>query len=203
MKDLIVLAADKSTQITLQAALIRYQSLSIKPISCDFRVHPGKDGGARTSGPELLAAEHRRFSHGLLVFDLEGSGATTGDPLLLESELDAKLRTVWGDRAKCVVVAPEVDIWLWGNDSLLGEVFRWPLAVPIRDWLVSSGFEFDSRGKPKRPKEALEHMVRIHRQPRSSALYGIVASKISLKHCTDEAFIRLRNQLQAWFGRNE
>jgi hypothetical protein len=66
--------------------------------------------------------------------------------------------------------------------------------------LLAEGFELDAAGKPARPKEAFEAMVRVHRQARSSALYEKVAAKISLKRCHDAAFVRLRTQLQRWFG---
>jgi hypothetical protein len=200
MKDLVVLVADKNMQATLRGALARPQALEIRPISFDFRVHPGRDGGARTSGPAVLATERRRFSHALLVLDLEGSGSNTIDPVEVERELDARLGVQWEDRAKSVVIAPELDVWLWGADNALRDVFRWPLQGSIREWLLAEGFELDAAGKPARPKEAFEAMVRVHRQARSSALYEKVAAKISLKRCHDAAFVRLRTQLQRWFG---
>lgn len=200
MKDLVVLVADKNMQAMLRGALARFEALDIRPISFDFRVHPGKDGGARTSGPDVLATERRRFGHALLVLDLEGSGSKMIDPVRLENDLDARLSVQWDSRAKSVVIAPELDTWIWGGDNALREVFRWPLMGPIRDWLQAEGFEIDSAGKPIRPKEALQAMVRIHRLPRSSALYEKVATRISLKRCHDAAFVRLRAQLQCWFG---
>ena len=72
-------------------------------------------------------------------------------------------------------------------------------AEPDRDFLRAKGFEFGPDGKPLRPKEALEAMVPVHRQPRSSALYEKVTNRISLQNCRDPAFLRLNQQLQAWF----
>ena len=200
MKDLVVLVADKNIQATLRGALARPEALRIRPITFEFRAHPGRDGGARTSGPDVLATERRRFSHALLVLDLEGSGANTDDPVEVEHGLDARLRVQWEDRAKSVVIAPELDVWLWGSDNALREVFHWPLKGSIRDWLLAEGFDFDSADKPVRPKEALEAMVRVHRQARSSALCEKVAARISLKRCKDAAFVRLRTHLCQWFG---
>lgn len=200
MKDLVLLVADKSMQATLRGALLRPAALGIRPISFDFRVHPGRDGGARMTGSDLLALEHRRFGHALLIFDLEGSGANIDDPLLIEGALDAKLNNQWGDRAKSIVIAPELDIWMWGAESALREVFRWPLDLSIREWLIGEGFQIDADGKPMRPKEALVAMIRVHRQARSAALYEKIAEKISLRRCRDAAFVRLRNRLQEWFG---
>lgn len=200
MKDLVLLVADKNMQATLRGVLARPQAMGIKAISFDIRVHPGRDGGSRTTGASILAVERGRFDHALLIFDLVGSGARTDDPVMLEQQLDAHLGAQWADRAKAIVIAPELDAWLWGADSALREVFRWPLDQPIRQWLLERGFQFDGAGKPAQPKEALEAIVRIHRQARSSALYEKVAGKLSLKRCRDAAFVRMRTQLQRWFA---
>ena len=200
MKDLVLLVADKNMQATLRGVLARPQAMGIKEISYDIRVHPGRDGGSRTSGASILAVEYRRFHHALLIFDLAGSGARTSDPVLLEQELNASLDVQWESRAKAIVIAPELDSWLWGADSALQEVFHWPLDESIRNWLLARGFQFDANRKPAQPKEALEALVRVHRQARSSALYEKVAGKLSLKRCHDAAFVRMRSQLREWFA---
>lgn len=199
MKDLVLLVADKNMQFALKGILGRPQSVGIRPIDFEFRPHMGRDGGVRTSGPEVLALERSRFGHGLLVFDLEGSGADTDDAVALERELDASIAQHWEVRGKAIVIDPEVDAWMWGADNALRELLEWPLDGAIRDWLQAKGFEFQPNGKPVRPKEALEALVPVHRQPRSSALYEQITSKISLKRCQDGAFLRLRAQLQMWF----
>ena len=175
MKDLVLLVADKNMQATLRGVLARPQAMGIRSVSFEIRVHPGRDGGSRTTGGLILAVERRRFDHALLIFDLAGSGAHTDDPVALEQELDVSLNVQWAGRAKSIVIAPELDAWIWGADSALREVFRWPLDVPIRQWLRAKGFQFDLAGKPSQPKEALEAIVRVHRQARSSALYEKVA----------------------------
>jgi hypothetical protein len=200
MKDLVVLVADKNAQFALQGALGRSQALGIRNVTWEFRTHVGRDGGARVSGASVLALERPRFSHAILLFDLEGSGAEEGQSAEnLEQALDVQLATHWGENAKAIVIDPEVDAWIWGNDNLLKELLRWPLDGSIRDWLRGKGFELNDQGKPSRPKEALEKMVPIHRQPRSSALYEKVCNRISLQSCTDTAFLRLRTALQRWF----
>lgn len=199
MKDLVVLVADKNMQFALRGALNRPDALGTRPIAHEFRPHVGRDGGVRTSGVEMLARERRRFSHALLVFDLEGSGAREDQTAeSLEAALDKQLALQWAGSAKAIVIAPEVDLWLWGSDHVLRDALRWPLAGSIRGWLQARGFAFDAEGKPQRPKEALEALV-VHRQPRSSALYERVTSRISLRRCTDPAFRRLRAALQGWF----
>jgi hypothetical protein len=200
MKDLVLLVPDKNTQFALRGALLRPQSLGIRSLSFEFRPHPGRDGGARTTGVDVLARERTRFAHALLVFDLEGSGADEGQTALdMEQTLDERLHQQWGKHAKTVVVEPEVDIWIWGADNALQQALDWPLAQGIRPWLQAQGFTFDADNKPARPKEALDAMVPVHRQPRSSALYEKITGQISLRRCTDPAFLRLRAALQTWF----
>lgn len=201
MKDLVILVADKNMQYALRGALARPEALGIHAITFDFRTHMGRDGGVRTTGAGMLALERRRFAHALLVFDLEGCGADPGQTAEdLESSLDDQLGVRWGAHAKSIVIDPELDIWLWGADSTLRDLLQWPLDGGIHAWLQAQGFAFDTRGKPQRPKEALEALVRIHRLPRSSALYEKITSRISLRRCSDPAFVRLRTALKAWFA---
>ena len=200
MQDLVLLVADKNMQFALQGALSRPEALGIRPITYEFRSHPGRDGGVRASGSRVLAGERNRFRHALMLLDFEGCGTQLLDPIALERELDQQIRVTWSDEGKTIVISPEVDIWLWGSDNALHEVFQWPLQAGVRDFLHAKGFVFSADGKPVRPKEALEAMVPVHRQARSSALYEKVTNKISLQNCRDPAFLRLREQLRIWFS---
>ena len=199
MKDLVVMVADKNAQFALRGALNRPEALGTRRIQFEFRVHPGRDGGARKTGPEMLALERGRFGHGLLVLDFEGCGSSCANALELDAELDARLRPHWSEQAKAIVIEPEVDVWMWGSDNVLRDSFRWEGSRPIRDWLRDQGYQFNDQEKPERPKEALEAVLRHCKLPRSSALYQEIADKVSLPRCVDPAFRRLRSQLIRWF----
>ncbi len=82
MQDLVVLTADKNIHFALRGALPRSEALGIRPITFDFRVHAGRDGGARSSGPEILRSQRRQFGHALLILDFEGCGAAAGQTAL-------------------------------------------------------------------------------------------------------------------------
>lgn len=194
------MVADKNMQFALNGGLNRPESLGIRRITLDFRQHPGRDGGSRSNGAQILALEKARFSHAVLVLDHEGCGAGALSALELESILDEQLKPAWGNHAKAIVIAPEVDIWMWGSDNKLAEVLKWPRQESIRDWLGNAGFEFMDNGKPQRPKEALEAIFRICKRPRSSAAYQQIAASISMARCEDAAFQRLRNSLRNWFA---
>lgn len=199
MQDLVVLVADKNMQFALQGAFGRPLALGVRPFTYEFRSHMGRDGGVRTTGADVLAREAARFHHALMLLDFEGCGQEDGDPLVLEEQLDRKLNSVWGLNAKTIVISPEVDIWLWGNDNVLRDALHWPQDGAIRDWLRGKGFDFNADNKPVRPKEALDAMRPVHKQARSSAMYEKVTKRISLQNCTDLAFARLRAQMQSWF----
>lgn len=202
-KDLVLLVADKDAHFTLKGVLQRPPALGIRQITFEFRVHMNHDGGVRTTGPEMLAMERQRFSHAALIMDYEGSGMNRCTATQLEAQLDERLSATWHDRGKAIVIEPEVDVWMWGTDNAIRDLVGWPLDSSIREWLRNEGFQFHANNKPVRPKEALDAVRRKANQRRSSALYEQVASKISLRSCTDAAFQRLRQQLVAWFPAQE
>jgi hypothetical protein len=198
MKDLILLVADKNMQFALKGALDRPQSLGIRPLNFDFIVHPGRDGGVRSTGPAMLALEHSRFTHAALLLDHEGSGsAESADSL--EIDLDRRVSPAWGANGKAIVISPELDIWMWGSDNAVEQTIEWTNPQGIREWLSNKQFRFDANNKPSRPKEALETALRQINMPRSSALYQKIASRISLPRCVDPAFQKFRNKLIEWF----
>jgi len=196
--DLVVLTADKNMEFLLRAGFDRPEALGIRPITVSIQVHPFSDGGVRTTGADVLAQVSRQYHHAVMVLDFEGSGAgrRAAD---LKSHLDRKLASAWQNRAKTIVIEPELEAWVWGSDNSLKHVIRWDEATSIRRWLSENDFALADHGKPERPKEAFEAVLRKLRQPRSSAIYRRVGSHISIEKCTDPALHRLRDQLQQWF----
>jgi hypothetical protein len=200
MQDLVVLAADKNMQFALNGALRRSEALVIRPITFEFLVHPGRDGGARSSGADVLRSERRQFGHALLVLDFDGCGARAEQTALdVEAQLDEELSLVWQDKAKAIVIDPELETWVWGSDNALQTALGWPLPQSIRTWLTEHGHSVGANGKPDEPKAAFEALVPVHKMPRSSVIYESITSKISLSTCQDEAFQRLKQTLRRWF----
>ena len=199
MRDLILLVPDKNTEYTVRGALSRPEALGIRRIDFRILVEQGRDGGVRRRGSQVLGVQQARFSHALLLLDYEGCGSHV-PPADLEAQLDDALSGMWGDRAKAIVIEPEVDAWMWGAETHLRSMMGWRFPEEIRPWLIAQSFAFTADGKPVRPKEALEAVFRRTRTPRSSAIYEHVAQTISLARCKDEAFLRLRASVVEWFG---
>lgn len=198
MPDLVVLVADKNMDYTLRAGLQRHEALGIRPISFHIVQHAERDSGVRTTGAQLVGLERRNFSHALVVLDYEGSGAEES-PEELEEQLDRQLSARWGSEAKAIVIDPELEAWIWGSDNALKQLLDWPYETGIRQWLQEHDYEILADAKPERPKEALESVLQACRTPRSSAIYGKIADRISIRRCTDPALVRLRAQLSSWF----
>src|ERR1700674_1076380 len=104
MKDLALLVADKNMDHALRGILARPQSIGIRELTYETKLHAGRDGGVRTSGPETLALLKKEFHHGLLMLDWEGSGADVGRSIDLEKELDTRLSQLWGNQTKALVI---------------------------------------------------------------------------------------------------
>jgi hypothetical protein len=199
MRDLILLVPDKNTEYTVRGALGRPASLGIREIDFQVLVDQGRDGGVRRRGSQVLGVQHARFLHALLLLDYEGSGSRLA-PAELEGQLDDALSVMWGDRAKAIVIDPEMDVWMWGAETHVRSMVDWQFPEGVRSWLISQSFVFAADGKPTRPKEALAAAFRRAQTPRSSARYEYAAQRISLTRCKDDAFARLRASMVNWFG---
>jgi hypothetical protein len=202
MKDLVALAADGSMEKVLQGIFSRPGSLKIRPFSCDIFVHPQRDPGCLTRGHDFLKPFRKSHRHALVVFDYEGCGRESATPGELEAEVTARLAaTGWESRAEVVVIAPELEIWVWSESPHVDEALGWKARPPgLRPWLKEKGFLAAGHGKPAQPKEAVEKALRTASKPRSSAIYQKLAETVTLSACTDPSFQKLRSVLVSWFG---
>jgi hypothetical protein len=123
MRDLALLVADKNMDFAVRGILSRPKALGIRTVIYEIRQHVNRDGGVRTTGPETLALLRQQFSHGIVMLDREGSG-TEKSAIELEQDLDLRLARSWDKRAKAIVIEPELDVWIWGSDTALVNVFE-------------------------------------------------------------------------------
>ena len=201
MKDLVVLAADKNIEHALMGLFERTEAMGIRPITVDIQVHPQRDPACALHGVEFLSGSSERYAYALLVFDHEGSGFDDTTPHQLQESLNEEFtRSRWGDRAKALVLVPELEAWVWSDSPHVEEVAGWrDRNPPLRNWLTDRGFLAVGEVKPLRPKEAFEAALYESRIPRSSSLYLQLAQRVSLERCTDTAFIDFKAILQGWF----
>ena len=205
MKDLVILAADKDLQHALKGLLERPEALSMRPIEADVLVHHEHDPACALRGVDFLANLSGQYRYGLLIFDHEGSGREATAPSELQEAINQQFsESSWGDRARSIVLVPELEAWIWSDSPHVDEVAGWVNHDPgLRPWLIEEGWLQAGEIKPARPKEAFEAALRKVGTPRSASLYGKLARRISLEHCTDPTFLELRGILGNWFPRQE
>lgn len=198
--DLIVLVADGTMRVAVRAILSRPRALGIREI--DFRVvpHPEHDPGVFLRSESFLKPFKANYHRALVMCDRKGSGVSESSAAEMMEKLEERLAIDWQDRCAAIVFDPELENWLWSDSPEVDRVLGWQGEDPdLRSWLADNGFLFGEDAKPDRPKEAVEDALREIRKPRSSALYGQIADSVSLRRCTDPAFLRFRSILQEWF----
>lgn len=203
-KDLVVLAADKDIEHTLMGLLSRPEALGIREISCDIRVDPGHDPACARNGVSFLSSFSKQYDYALLLFDHKGSGKEDMEPEKLQQLLNQNFeRSGWGERAKAIIIAPELETWVWTSSPHVDHILGWENQQPsLRDWMEEKKLWLQGEPKPHHPKEAFRNALRKSRIPRSASLFQKLAEQVSLKNCEDRAFQELLSTLQAWFPPN-
>ena len=201
MKDLVILAADKDLEHVLKGLLARPEALGIRPVEADIFVEPEHDPGCARHGVDFLANLSGQYRYGLLIFDHEGSGNEQSRPQELREDLNrAFVRSPWGERARAIVLSPELEMWIWSDSPHIDDVAGWKNRDPgLRPWLIAQGWLQNGEIKPARPKEAFEAALREARKPRSASLYEQIAKTVSLSRCRDVSFLEFRATLREWF----
>lgn len=202
--DLIVLVADGDLRATVQSLLGRHDALGIRPVTLwrdEPLKHPQHDPGCFRGANDFLRPFTERAEHALVVFDRKGCG-NDAPRSEIEAEVEARLaRSGWQDRAAAIVIDPELESWVFSWSPHVPAVLGWKDASPpFRSWLIEAGLLEEEALKPRRPRETVERILRKVRKPRSSSIYGQLASKVSLQRCQDPAFIKLRKTLSQWFS---
>lgn len=199
-KDLFVLAADSDAHRVLEAILKTPARLGIRPVTFEIERHPEHDPGCRLGSTEYLRPFLGRFRHALVVFDRDGCGSTK-TRREIQNEITADLAANgWQDRARAIVIAPELEIWVWGSWSNLAKVLESGEAV-LREVVTRQGHPISGLGKPTDPKTALGAVIRNRQQSgrrhrRSPRLFEQLATNAPLNGCRDPAFRELRKTLR-------
>jgi hypothetical protein len=188
-------------EASLRGLLSRSQSLQFRQVTSDLFVHPDRDPGCLLRSHDFLRPFASRYEHALVVLDQKGCGQEETERDGLEAAIETRLGEVgWENRAAAVVVAPELESWVWSDSPLVDRALGWEgRTVGLRDWLREEGLLEVGSTKPAEPKRAVELVLRTVRTPRSSAIYLALARSVSTQRCTDPAFAKLRRCLREWF----
>ncbi len=202
--DLVVLAADKSSEMAMRGILARPEALEIRPVNAEFIVHPEHDPGCVRTPHHYLRSYVRTHAHAIVVLDREGCGREETRPEL-EQEIEGLLeRNGWRSRSAAIVLDPELEVWVWSDSPEVEVQLGWAGRQPdLRTWLRQRGFLSPDAAKPSRPKEAMQAALYEVRLPWSSSIHGQLAGRVSVRRCTDPGFEKLKRSLQQWFPKAE
>lgn len=202
MKDLVVLVPDKNVEHTVKGLLGRPRDLGLRDVEYDIFVHPRRDPGCLLGAHEFLRPFHSDYRFALVMFDHQGSGQEREPPSTLVDRVRLQLeRNGWLSRAEVVVLAPELEVWVWSDSPQVDDCLGWAGRQPsLREWLAAKDYWPPDAPKPADPKTATEEALREVRKPRSSAIYLALAQQVSLCGHTEPAFLHFTQTLQRWFS---
>lgn len=199
--DLVVIVADGGIEQAIRGMLARPQALGIRPlVGVEFPKLRELDGGTFTRGHELAALYKDTHEHALIVFDLEWEGRPSNDPAVLESGVENGLAEEWGSRGRCVVIDPELEVWVWSDSPHVAETLGWSGMPELRRWLEGQRLWNPPDAKPADPKQAYLAAIKAKRVQRSNAQFKTLAEKVSFSRCQDRSFQRLVGILRGWFS---
>jgi hypothetical protein len=167
----------------------------------DLRIaHGQNDPGLYTRAKEFLQPYAKSHRHAAVVMDAEWDGSPGVTEI--EQRLHVHLEQAgWPlERACAVVIAPELENWVWQDTPHVCEHLGFSgTYAELRSQLEKKNYWRAGEAKPFRPKEAVEEILRLHKIPRSSAIYRELAERIKTSGCTDSAFLKLRDAMRCWF----
>ena len=200
--DLAILVADKNMEAVMTGLLGRHAALGIRAVTYDCFVHPRRDPGCLAEASDFMRPLSSLYARALVMFDHEGCGREKLAPAVLANMVKTGLENNgWKGRAEAVVLAPELEIWAWTASPHVERCLGWAgRKPPLGEWLADRSLWAPGDRKPGRPKEAFEAALREARKPRSSAIYGEIARRVSLDGHTEPAFVQLTSTLRTWFG---
>ena len=199
-RDLVVLVADLDMKHAISGLLERPRKLGTHRYGYRVIRHPNHDPGCRTQAVELLRPYVRSWRYAMVIFDLDGSGSRRSR-VDTQRDVEQLLSTSgWSERSKTIVIAPELETWVWGRSPVVAEILGWGSRHgELRRWLRSRDLWPERQPKPPDPKQAMQRAMRHAQVRRSPTMYYELGRRANVRSCRDPAFGELRDTLQGWF----
>lgn len=199
--ELVVLAADLDIEQTVKGLLARPQALRIRPVRSQLvrDTMAGHDGGTFKRAHDVLEPfSSDSLCRALVLFDRAWDGAPSRDAKRLAEDVERRLAPMWGERARCVVLDPEIEVWVFSDSPHVDRTLGFAEGQ-LRTWLREKGQWPADQLKPGDPKTAmLQALRRSHIKP-SASLFGQLATKVGLERCIDPGFRLFVETLRTWF----
>ena len=188
----------------MKGLLTRTDSLRIAPVSFHVTRHVDRDSGCRSAATTHLRPYLSSHRYALVLFDRHGCGSRSSRREIQRDVERDLTRNGWHDRAKAIVIDPEIEAWVWSESPEVARVLGWGRDFPpLRSWLASHGLWASNRRKQQNPKramrKAMEEAGLRGRARRSATRFHDLATTVDFTECSDPAFVELARTLRAWF----
>ncbi len=197
--DLIVLTADLDMKLTAETLIGHPKKLSIRTVKFHVRTHERRDPGCRTEAATYLLNFTNRYHYALVIFDRDGCGSPAPRDQIQREVEHALHRNGWPDRAKAIVIEPELEAWIWTSSPETATTLGCSSLSELRTMLEHHDLCPPGSRKPQDPKAAMKFICRQNGIRHSATLFRNIASRATSRHCQDPAFLEFRQTLQAWF----
>lgn len=206
MNDLVVLVPDADIEQTVRGLFRRSESLGARPCAPFLLRHSGRDPGCRKRAAQVLQKFRSSHTFAMVIFDRHGRGSDAPRSAI-QKEVERRLIVSgWArDRVKAIVIAPELEVWLWNGSPHVSRALGWKGDFAgLRRHLEDRRPWTNDGPKPEDPKRAMRVALEDAPHPqkrRSARLFFDLARRTTLAGCTDAAFLELRKTLRTWFPR--
>lgn len=210
MRDCCFLLADKDMRFALKGLLERPEvnrSIRCAPfefdVAADCLVAGNHDPDVFRKSAGYARPLQRSHRHLVVMLDSQWGGSPGAGAIEERIRTDLS-RSGWvEDRFAVIVIEPELEAWLWQEGPIVDEVLGFSAgrfgSTSLRDWLIERELWLPGEAKPRQPKKAFTDTLARALRPRSSTIFEKIASRVSLRHCSDPAFHTLCESLRRWF----
>lgn len=203
-RELIILVADGTMRAVFTAFFERKFHHAFACAQFDFNptndiVHDplNTDGGVHRRCHDILRPYLKTHRRALVVLDQQFGAERPADEV--RSDIEQRLVVNgWAERAAVAVIAPELEVLLWQDNSNVERALRHN-GPSLRQLLARDGRWPADAAKPPAPKEVIQALIRDNRAGPPMVVYSQIARAVSTAGCVDPAFHRVRDVLRAWF----
>lgn len=209
MRDVVFHLADGQMRSCFEGFFERDQyhlSLGCGPFTVDTNQDLFHD--PLSKDPELFYKAHLNLmpffethEHAVIVLDWQWdqSDKTRTE---IEEHITAKMLSVgWNrDRFEVICIEPELEVWLFQNNNNFLDHFRYCDGPrELRNRLAVDNVWPHEHAKPLNPKHAIGHALSIGKSVSRSVLFKKICSRITVRSCQDQSFVKLMSTLQRWY----
>jgi hypothetical protein len=194
------LVADRNMEAVVASLLGKHEALGTREIQSQIIRHPQHDPGCYRDATPLLSVFANQARQALVLLDRDWDGVPNLPSRQIEAEVESRIAVMKQGWARCIVIEPELEAWLFTRSPRLDEAVGWRGRAPsLSEALANANLWSASEPKPSDPKATMKWALSQVGKQTSSSIYGQIALHLGVGKCVDPSFLRFRSTLQEWF----